>query len=101
MYSKCSWVVQADTRVDIIVKVTVEGMQMLLQISIEEAQSPPVVVESHSNTHWMHCNPQVWTPAIMQELILMSKSKEDNAILEGKVLFSLMWLAACSGKAQD
>lgn len=99
MDSKSSWVVQAETGVDIILKVTVESVQMLLQISIEEAQRSPVIVESHSNTHWMHSNPQVWTPAIMQELIFMSKeSKEENLILV-VAIFSLVWLAAF-GNAQ-
>lgn len=82
MYSKSSWVVQAKARMNIILEVTVEGVKVLFQIHIEERQCPLLVVQCYSYPHWVHCYPQVRTPAVVQELIFMPtvKIKDGNFI---------------------
>ena len=56
---------------DIALEVAVEGVEMLFQLHVVEGQRPAIVVKSHADTHWVHGNPQVRTPAVMKELVLM------------------------------
>jgi len=60
----------------IISEVTLEGVEVLFQIHIKKGQSPPLVVQCHAYPHWVHCNPQVWTQAVVQKLIFMPEGKE-------------------------
>lgn len=76
VYSESSRVVQAEAGMDIISEVTVEGVQVLLQIHVKERQSPPLVVQCHANPHRVHCNPQVGTPAVVQKLIFMPEGNK-------------------------
>lgn len=59
VYGQSSWAVQAKARLDITLKLTLEGMQVLFQIHIEEGQSAPVIVQSQPYSDWVHCDPQV------------------------------------------
>lgn len=56
---------------DIILKVTPEGVQVLFQIHVEKGESPCLVSQCHSYPHWVDCDSQVWTPTVMEELIFM------------------------------
>lgn len=79
VYSESSRVVQAEAGMDIISKVTVEGVQVLLQIHVKERQSPSLVVQCHANPHRVHCNPQVGTPAVVQKLIFMPEGNKEES----------------------
>lgn len=79
VYSESSRVVQAEAGMDIISEVTVEGVQVLLQIHVKERQSPPLVVQCHANPHRVHCNPQVGTPAVVQKLIFMPEGNKEES----------------------
>lgn len=99
VYSESSRVVQAEAGVDIISKVTVEGVQVLLQIHVKERQSPPLVVQCHANPHRVHCNPQVGTPAVVQKLIFMpegNKGEQRYKSSTSKAFLSLS-LSSCWG----
>lgn len=92
VYSKRSRVVQAKAGVDVILEVTVEGVQMLFQIYVKERQSPSVVVECHSNPYGVHSDPQVRTPAVVQKLVFMP-NKGRSIIIEcvKKQFYSYCW----------
>lgn len=92
VYSKRSRVVQAKAGVDVILEVTVEGVQMLFQIYVKERQSPSVVVECHSNPYGVHSDPQVRTPAVVQKLVFMP-NKGRSIIIEcvKKLFYSYCW----------
>lgn len=63
-------------------EVTVEGVQVLFKIHIKEGESPPLEIKCHTYPHWVHCNPEVRTPTVMQELIFMPKQiKEEGSII--------------------
>lgn len=81
VYSESSRVVQAKTGVDVISEVTVEGVQVLLQIHVKERQSPPLVVQCHADPHRVHCDPQVGTPAVVQKLIFMPEGNTEERII--------------------
>ena len=71
MNRQTSWVVQGKARVHIALEAAVEGVEVLFKLHVVEGQRPAIVVESHSDTHRVHGNPQVRTPAVMKELVLM------------------------------
>lgn len=71
VHSKSSWAVETKAGVDIILEAIVEGVQVLFQIHIEEGESPLLVIQCHSYPHWVHCDSQVRTPTMMEELIFM------------------------------
>ena len=71
MHRQSSWVVQGEARVHIALEAAVEGVEVLFQLHVVEGQCPAVVVQSHTDSHRVHCNPQVRTPAVMEELVLM------------------------------
>lgn len=48
VHSKRSWAVETKAGVDIILEATVEGVQVLFQIHIEEGESPLLVIQCHS-----------------------------------------------------
>lgn len=73
-----SWVVEAETGLYQIPEVTLEGVQVLLQIHIEEGQSSSVVVQCHSDSDRMHRDPQIWTPAVVQKLIFVPGIKRGS-----------------------
>lgn len=75
-----SRVVEAETGLHIIPEVALEGVQVLLQIHIEEGQSSSVVVKCHSDSDRMHRNPQIWTPAVVQKLIFVSEINKKIAM---------------------
>lgn len=79
VYSESSRVVQAEAGMDIISEVTVEGVQVLLQIHVKERQSPSLVVQYHANPHRVHCNPQVGTPAVVKKLIFMPEGNKEES----------------------
>lgn len=81
VYSESSRVVQAEAGMDIISEVTVEGVQVLLQIHVKERQSPSLVVQCHANPHRVHCNPQVGTPAVVQKLIFMPEGNKEESVV--------------------
>lgn len=59
-----------------------EGVQVLFKIHIKEGESPSLEIQCHSYPHWVHCNPEVGTPTVMQELIFMPKQiKEEGNII--------------------
>lgn len=65
---------------DIVLEVTVEGVQVLFQIHVEKGQSPLLVIQCHSYPHWVHCDSQVWTPTVMEELIFMPEEVGEKNI---------------------
>lgn len=100
VYSEISRVVQAEAGMDIISEVTVEGVQVLLQIHVKERQSPSLVVQCHANPHRVHCNPQVGTPAVVQKLIFMPEgNKEESNVtrVPDLELFFALSLSSCWG----
>lgn len=71
VHSQGSAVVQAETGLHVRVEATVEGVQVLLQVSVEERQSPPLVVQSQPDPQRVHRDPQVRAPAVVQELVFV------------------------------
>ena len=64
-------VVQSEAGVDVALELAAEGMKVLLQVHVEEGQGPLAVVQQKPNPHWVHCDPDVGTPAAVQELVLV------------------------------
>lgn len=64
-------------------EVTAESVQVLFQIHIEEGESSHLVIQCHSYSYRVHCNPEVRTPTVMKKLIFMPKEKrgEGNMII--------------------
>lgn len=95
MHSKRPLAVKTKAGVYIILEVTVEGVQVLFQIHIEKGQSPLLVVQCHSYPHWVHCDSQVWTPAVVEELVFMPEEWNGQRKPHNTALIRQIWQFHC------
>jgi hypothetical protein len=57
---------------NVALEATVEGVEVLFQLYVEEGQDPSLIVQTEPYPHRVHRYPDVWAPAAVEELILVS-----------------------------